>query len=162
MAQQLIKKITARDVMGDMKKFMREQGAGKSDGDEIPLFTIIGQVIGHQTGNSSYGDWIKLKGRFRATNKVTNEVYNSSVAMLPDECVDPILAALTLDDVASVDMAFDISSKIDDSTAVGYVYVVKPLMEPSEDDPLERLASQVSGSPQIEDKSKAGGKAAAK
>lgn len=158
MTTSLVKKITARDVMGNMKEFMREHGSGKKDGDQIELFNIIGQVIGHQVGESTFGPWVKLKGRFRATNTTTGDVFNSSVAMLPDEITDPVLAALTLDGAASVDMAFDIGVKIDDSTAVGYVYVVKPLMKPSEDDPLERLQKQLTG-PDTAAKG-AGGKAA--
>lgn len=144
MSTQLVKKITARDVLGVIKSYVREHGAGKKDGDIIDGFTIIGQCMGHTTGESSYGPWIKLKGRFRATNKITGDVFNSAACMLPDEAQDPLLAVLQIDGAQSVDMAFDIDLKIDDSAAVGYVYVVTPLMQPAEDDPLERLASTVS------------------
>ena len=137
MTTKLVKKITSRDVMGNLKEVIRE--SGKKNGETVPLFTIIGQVMGHSAGESQYGPWVKIKGRFRATNKITNDVFNSSVAMLPDEAMDPLLAVLAIDGASSVDMAFDISAKIDDSTAVGYIYEVTPLMKPSEDDPLERL-----------------------
>lgn len=154
---QLVKKITCRDVMGNMKEIIRE--SGKKNGEKVGLFTIIGQVIGFTTGESQYGPWVKLKGRFRATNVLTGEVFTSSVAMLPDEATDPILAALTLDDVSSVDCGFDIAAKIDDTTAVGYQYVVTPLMKPAEDDPLERLNRQIQTG-QIEHKPDAEEKAA--
>lgn len=137
MTTKLVKKITARDVMGVMKAVIRD--SKKDNGEVVELFTIIGQVIGHSTGESTYGPWVKIKGRFRATNKITGDIYNSAVAMLPDEAMDPLLAVLAIDGAASVDMAFDINAKIDDTTAVGYVYEVVPLMKPSEDDPLERL-----------------------
>lgn len=137
MTTKLVKKITSRDVMGTLKQVIRE--SEKKNGEIVPLFTIIGQVMGHSTGESQYGPWTKIKGRFRATNKITGDVYNSSVAMLPDEAMDPLLAVLAIDGASSVDMAFDIGAKIDDTTAVGYVYDVVPLMKPSEDDPLERL-----------------------
>lgn len=137
MTTKLIKKITSRDVMGNLKEVIRE--SGKKNGEIVPLFTIVGQVIGHTAGESQYGPWIKIKGRFRATNKITNDVFNSAVAMLPDEAVTPLLTVLAIDGAQSVDMAFDIGAKIDDNTAVGYVYEVVPLMKPSEDDPLDRL-----------------------
>lgn len=137
MTTQLVKKITSRDVMGNLKEVIRE--SGKKNGEIVPLFTIIGQVMGHSAGESQYGPWTKIKGRFRATNKISGDIFNSAVAMVPDEITDPVLAALTLDGAQSVDMAFDVSAKIDDATAVGYIYVCEPLMAPSEDDPLERL-----------------------
>jgi hypothetical protein len=124
--------------MGNLKEVIRE--SEKKNGETVELFTIIGQVIGHSTGESTYGPWVKIKGRFRATNKITGDIFNSAVAMLPDEAMDPLLAVLAIDGASSVDMAFDINAKIDDATAVGYVYEVVPLMKPSEDDPLERLA----------------------
>lgn len=139
----LTKKITTREVMGNMKAFMRENSEGKKDGELVELYTIVGQVIGHTTGESDYGPWVKLKGRFRAVNKSTGEVINSPVAMLPDEATTPLLTVLAVDGASSVDMAFDVNARIDDSVAVGYQYEVKPLMEPSEDDPLERLAASV-------------------
>jgi len=138
MTVKLVKKITSRDVMGNLKEVIRE--SGKKNGDTVPLFTIIGQVIGSSAGESQYGPWIKIKGRFRATNKINGDIFNSAVAMLPDEAITPLLTVLAIDGASSVDMAFDISAKIDDSTAVGYVYVCEPLMKPSEDDPLARLA----------------------
>lgn len=137
MSNKLVKKITSKDVMGNMKQIVRE--SGKKNGETVELFTVIGQVIGHVSGESTYGVWTKLKGRFRATNKVTGDVFNSSVAILPDEAMDPLLAVLAIDGAESVDMAFDVNAVIDDTTAVGYVYAVLPLMAPSEDDPLERL-----------------------
>ena len=145
MTVKLVKKITSRDVMGNLKEVIRE--SGKANGETVPLFTIVGQVIGHSAGESQYGPWVKIKGRFRATNKVSGDVYNSSVAMLPDEAMDPLLAVLAIDGASSVDMAFDIGAKIDDSTAVGYVYEVTPLMKPSEDDPLARLEQSLLPAP---------------
>lgn len=148
MAVKLVKKITSRDVMGNMKQIVRE--SGKKDGESIELFTVIGQVIGHTTGESTFGPWIKLKGRFRATNKITGDVFNSAVAMLPDEATTPLLVVLAVDGAASVDMAFDVNAKVDDNTAVGYVYEVVPLMAPSEDDPLERLQKALPPPPKAE------------
>jgi len=145
MTTHLSKKITSKEVMGNIKALVREHGVGKKDGDKIELYTIIGQVIGHTTGDSDYGPWIKLKGRFRATNKLTGDIYNSAAAMLPEEATDPLLAVLAIDGASSVDMGFDIALQIDDSSATGYVYTVTPLMSPSEDDPLERLAASLDG-----------------
>ena len=142
----LAKKLTAKTIMGNIKEIMRsEHVTGKKDGDVIPLFTIIGQVIGHTTGESDYGPWIKLKGRFRAENLLTGEVSSSAAAMLPDEATDPLLAVLAIDGASSVDMAFEVGLQLDDSAATGYTYNVRPLIAPSEDDPLERLAAQVAG-----------------
>lgn len=140
---QLVKKITNRDVLGNVKALVRE--SGKKEGEVIPGYTVIGQVINYTTGESDNGPWVKLKGRFRATRASDDEVFASAVAMLPDEATDPICAALTLDDVSSIDMAFSVDVRIEDDSITGYVYVVKPLIAPSEDDPLERLAAQVSG-----------------
>lgn len=146
---QILKKLTAKTVMGNMKQVMREartaDGNPLADGDIFPLFHIIGQVISHQNGESDYGPWVKLKGRFRATNLVTGEVSSSAVAMLPDEITDNIVAALELDDVHGLEMAFEVSARVDDSSAVGYNYVSRPLIDASDTDPLEALAARVQG-----------------
>lgn len=143
----VVKKITAKTVMGNIKQIIREQnnadGKPLADGDSLALFDVIGQVMGHQTGESDFGPWVKLKGRFRATNRLTSEVFNSSTALLPEEITDPVLAALQLDGAQAVDMAFTVSLKIDDASATGYVYTVASLLDMAADDPLEQLAARV-------------------
>lgn len=43
----------------------------------------------------------------------------------------------------SLDFAYDITVTVDMSTAVGYTYSATPLMEPTEDDPVQRIMSSL-------------------
>lgn len=136
--QNIIRKITLKAV------------AGKVDFDKLiatpdkymKLAKIYGIASKAAPDESEYGAFIRFKGRFRGVNFETGETYEAGAMILPATAQD-MLAGVLEGTEGSVEFAFEIAVKYDATSAVKYVYEIKPLFEVSKDDPLERLGASI-------------------
>lgn len=129
---QLSKKLSTAKIVGKIvARTLPEDGTVKS------LYTIIGVAVGVKRGTSDYGDWVALVGQFEAVNLETGERFASANAFLPD--VAHGLIEAQLGNSQSVQFAFTIGARVDDSSSVGYTYTAEPILPPDHKDPLEEL-----------------------
>lgn len=133
-AFKLIKKLSAKTVMGAVKSLAKELKAG----EVLDCFEVIGKTIDTKTGETDNGDWVSFTGRFEAVNLITGIVYRAGNLFLPSVAEELVLQALE-ESEGGVELAFRVSIREDESSATGYVYEVAPLMAPHEDDELARL-----------------------
>lgn len=112
-------------------------------GETLDLYEVVGIASGTKTGSTDHGDWTALTGNFAAQNLSTGEQFRSGVCFLPDVALDPTVGQLDAG-AASVQFGWIIGIKGDDSVQCGYTYYARPLIEPSEDDPLEILRGSMS------------------
>jgi len=140
----LAKKITVKGVCGDVKKnvLMLAKDGVIPNGEKIPLMRVIGKANRFEIKKTDIGESVCLKGQFMATNLETGEETRAGSCYLPETAVEAV-AGMLQGEVDSVEFGFDISVVTDDSSVVGYVYDVLPLIEPQEDDAMTRLASSL-------------------
>ena len=134
MSSNMIGKITVKQVVGD-KAHLRSVATEKA----TPIMRAAGIARGFEPGEGDNGPWIRFKGSFKAINVATGEEFISGKLFLPEVATDALVNMLSGEDVDSVEFGFDINLQKDDSSAVGYVYSVTPLIEPSQDNPMDRL-----------------------
>lgn len=157
MAQQLLKKMSAKTICGNVKSLARvtfyKEKADK-DGNlvlledapkGIDLFRVIGVADGIKSGNSQFGDWISFTGNFKAIGLRPDEngevdEYRSAVLFLPAPADQLLVEALKDND--NVELAFIIG--ISPSTGVlGYEYTCQPLIKPQENDAISSLEQKL-------------------
>lgn len=128
----LIKKISAKTIVGNLS----------APEKATPLYTVIGIANGIKTGNSTYGEWLALTGRFEAVNIETGEAYVAPQVFLPEPMQGLIAATVrTPDDIGntpSVKFAVEVGFKPAKSV-LGYEYTVRELIDAEENDPLADL-----------------------
>lgn len=136
----LIKKISVKTVCGK-----REQEIiGKDNGKDVigfkdkDVMDVVGVCTATRTGNTTFGDFIGLRGQFQATNLESGEVVRSSQCFLPDDVTDLIVAQLSMDGVSSVEFAFRIGQKAS-NTSIGYEYTAIPLLDTQQNDPINSI-----------------------
>ena len=132
----MIKKISTKTVFGSVSaKTLPEDGATKD------LYQVMGIASSVQAGESNYGAWECLVGRFRAVNLDTGEELESGKAFLPNLAHD--LVSPQIVEGAQVEFALVIGARRSDSSPVGYEYTAQPVLELSEADPMNQLAKRV-------------------
>lgn len=134
MSYSLSKKLSVKGVVGNVKKLVADGEI--ADGQKIARF--VGSTHSVLTGTGDNGDWVAFKGNFAGTNLLTGENFRSGKCFLPDVAGD-ILHGLVAESESAVEFAFDISIKKDESSATGYIYNAVPLIQPAQDDPMERM-----------------------
>lgn len=143
---EIIKKISAKTVCGKIK----QEVLGK-DGDdqdvigfrERSLMRVIGVATGVRTGTTNFGEFVAFRGQFQATDLSTGKEFRSSQCFLPDDVTGMIHAQLASGDTKAVEFAFDIGIRPRDDLPIGYEYTSKPLLKPSENDPLTNLLAKL-------------------
>jgi hypothetical protein len=130
-----LKKISVKTTFGTI--------AMVKDHIDIPILRIMGTAKSIEVGESTYGEYKGIKGKFLATNHVTGEDYEATMCYLPDAATNLIEETLLGEDIDAVEFAFDIIPQGDESSSTGYSYLVVPLVEPAEDDPLEKMRSKL-------------------
>lgn len=118
---------------------------------ERHLMRVIGIARSYELGMSQFGEFIRFKGEFRATNLETGELYAAPVCFLPepaDGLLKTQLDELGNDSKTPVEFAFDISIVPHDGER-GYQYRVTTLMDSQPSDPLATLMQQV-GVPEVQ------------
>lgn len=105
------------------------------------LYSIIGVVRGVEIKQGQYGDSNLYKGQFRA--KLPNgDEFEAFGAFMPGMADAITTEALATADGSEIEIAFAIGKKTDKTSPVGYVYTVKPLIEPTEANQLDELAKK--------------------
>ena len=140
-----VKKLSVATVYGkiDIKTIVNASAP-------VPLMRVFGMAVGTKTGTSAYGDWTALVGRFKAINLDTGEESEASQLFLPEVALIPLKVALAQAGNQSVTFAIDVFAKQATNTKPGgvpYEYTFENIREPSEDDPLVRLAAEIAASP---------------
>lgn len=155
MTPQLIRKISARHVVGSVKAIApRENADGSLPRDIVPLFRVFGQATGIKKGESDNGPWTALTGRFEAVSLVpdpeTGELEMAQFAapqcFLPEPTNSMIATELESGDINSIEFGFEVGVKAA-KTAVGYEYTCSPLMERGGADPLAALREKMKALP---------------
>jgi hypothetical protein len=102
------------------------------EGLELELVRFAGMAKAVERGEGNFGAWASLKGDFAAQNKQTGEMFISQAIFVPSAYGDALIAslenALMEDAGASIDFCVDVSIKAA-SNAIGYEYVVRPIMD---------------------------------
>lgn len=109
---------------------------------KTPLMEVYGIATDVKTGESNFGPWVALIGRFRATRLSDGEVFQSGVCHLPRMAIELITPLLNADGADSLEFGFSVGV-IPAENAFGYEYYVESMLEPSESDPLEMLTKRI-------------------
>ena len=131
----MIKKISTKTVVGNINAKMLPE-----DGSTSELYQVIGIASAVQVGESNYGAWECLSGRFRAVNMETGDGVESRSAFLPT--IAHNLVAPQIVDGAQVEFALIVGARRSDSSPAGYEYVAEPIFV-SDADPMNQLARRV-------------------
>ena len=148
----LLRRITVRDVVG--KAYMSElaQHLSKAPGKKMGLMRVIGVANRAKPGSTDKGDYVRFIGRFKATNLLTGEIFQSSQCILPNFIGEQIHAAMTAGGAAGLagleaqvesQFAFDIGASHEPSSVTGYMYTVASLIPPSQTDALAMLEASI-------------------
>lgn len=129
----LLKKISAKTVMGNVKEIAK----GMKDGERKDLFKLLGVCKGVKTGESTYGEYTEFHGSFYAINLLTGEEFEGVKAFLIDPWTGMLLGALEGNE--SVEFAITVSIIARDDLPMGYEYVGSPMVETRRADPLAAL-----------------------
>jgi hypothetical protein len=166
--RRILKKITAKIVCGKVDiETLVDYGKIHGKTAVMPLFGVIGLASASEAGDTALGPYVKLLGDFKAVNAVTGEIFRSGAAILPGSANDLIYGALKGlgDGGGSVEFALKVGVQRDESSAVGYVYVIEQVMSESASDPLSALEARLAlpaNVAQITDSNKATGTSGSK
>lgn len=149
----LLKKISAKTVMGDVQLLIREKATVdgkevtvlKNDGEVIDLMTIYGRVNGFKSGVTDNGEFIAFTGQFEAINLMTGEESSAPKIFVVEPLQGMILAQLA--EAESVDFAVKLSLIVNSDAIRGYEYRVTPLIEAKRTDALEGLRALALAAP---------------
>lgn len=146
---EILTKLSVKKVLGKIENVTEKK----------ILMQVFGVATGVKTGDSNYGPWEALTGQFRAINLETGQIYQSGICFLPQVALNLITHRVKEDSVNGVEFAFNIGVVPADNKA-GYEYSCEPLIEASENDPLEVLQKKMSNLLPSPDKGKGKTKAA--
>jgi hypothetical protein len=138
MSINLISKITIKTVYGniDVEKLIN------APGKQLELMDVYGICRKATPGTSEYGEYMKFRGSFRATNLDTGESFQSGAVILPRVAEEALAGAIT-DDTNEIQFGFRVVVRYDASAVTKYVYSVIPLLAPAENDPVTLLENQI-------------------
>jgi hypothetical protein len=122
-----VKKLTTKIIVG--KKI------GKLEA-RTTLYSIIGVASDLKTGESNYGAWTALVGRFEAERTADGQMFSAPLLLLPDEAAAPIIQAVRIHD--GVEFALIVAAE-PTLSAPGYVYDIKSVIAPRRNDMLAGL-----------------------
>jgi hypothetical protein len=159
--QQLLKKLTVKGIMGakvDELSQIEALLAAKNEKTVVPLCRIYGRTDKAKPDTSKLGDFVRFGGEFIGVNLVNGEQHRSGSAILPGVAESNIYGSMgPFNDRGQsekvIEFAFEIGAKYDKTAATKYVYVVTPLVEPKDSDPMKALM-EGAGTPKLADKSK--------
>jgi len=129
----LLKKISAKTMIGNVKKLASEH----ENGTVIDLLNAYGKARGIKTGNSTYGDWVSFVGDFEAVDLRTGEVSQAPQIFLVEPLQSMLVNQLRTHDL--VEFAYKLSIVCNDEILAGYEYRVSPLLEVQRSDELSHL-----------------------
>lgn len=139
MSATLMKKLSAKGIMGTL--------IAPEVGVEAEQFVVMGYAKGYEIKPTTFGDSTAFHGSFKAVNKISGEAFQASTLYLPDVASDLLKGAVDGAEGGAVEFGFNISlvgvaGKVPGETGK-YEYRCAPLMETSENDPLELLEKRL-------------------
>ena len=126
-----VKKLTTKIIVG--KKI------GKIEARQA-LYSIIGVATGLKSGESNYGAWTALVGRFEAERTADGTLFSAPLVLLPEECSGAIIQAVRLAGGIGIEFAFSVAVE-PTLTSPGYVYDIATVVSPRRNDMLASLRS---------------------
>lgn len=145
-AAKILKKITMKELGATSEQIEIVKQTKK----EVFLADVAGVATDIKGGETQYGPWTALKGRFVARDAAGND-YQSSTLIMPDIANDLILNELKDADenTHGVQFAFRIVAQPDmvagELRGKGYKYGATPLLAPKPDDASFRLFALIGG-----------------
>ena len=107
------------------------------------LYSVIGIATGIKTGESLYGPWTALSGRFEAKRESDGQVFTAPMVLMP-EVVNEVLPSLkTAKAGQASEFAFIVSVEQSEDSGRGYEYVIVSVIEPRESDSLGALRKAI-------------------
>jgi hypothetical protein len=124
-----VKKLTTKIIVGKKigKIEVRQQ-----------LYSIIGVATGLKTGESNYGAWTALVGRFEAERTQEGALFSAPLVLLPDEAAAPIISAVKIHEGVEFALVVTVEPTL---SAPGYVYDIATVITPRKNDMLAGLRS---------------------
>lgn len=151
-APEMLKKITLKGcgVQPSAEMVAKLEKAYDKDkkSAKIDVLDVFGIARKAKPGTTSFGDYLRFAGQFKAVNLQTKEQFQSGAIILPRFLEEQLFSVMGADAVNDVQFAFRISIAYDADTrnARHYQYTAQPLLKPSENDPLSMLEKTVSDS----------------
>jgi hypothetical protein len=117
--------------------------------ESTDLFTVIGIATGIRQGQSTYGDWEALRGRFEVTRAEDGKVLTAPLMILPPPALAEMFPGeVSVHRVYGFPFEFALRVGVDPSTnGAGFEYRVTMLVKPRPHDPmldLRQAAGQAS------------------
>ena len=147
---QLVRRIDRNTVAGTSDAVLKI--AMKDETKTHFLYRVGGTAAGYVPGESKFGEWKKLVGRFKAVN-FNNDVFVAGAAFLPGDIAESVAAKLQ-GETESVSFLYDIFVRYDSQLGPKYGYICEPVRKPEEGDPLDLLFADVRPMPMLADQSK--------
>lgn len=107
--------------------------------EDTHVATIYGRCTKKEVGQTQYGDFVKFGGEFEGVNAQTGEAYRAGTLIVPQILEALLDNAINVDENNAVDFAVEVWVKPSEKSKTGYVYGIKPLIEPAESDALAQL-----------------------
>jgi len=141
---EIARKITISTVAGKAAKWFEK--LMNSPTKSLRLMQVFGFATFSKPDASEYGEFVKISGNFRAVNLDTGEITNAPQVILPNFLGQALHGALmTPDRSGPVKFAFEIGVVYDPAAATKYVYTIRDLMPPQQDDPLAAMQALIMG-----------------
>lgn len=133
-----VKKLSVATVYGkiDLKELLNAD-------KPVRVMRVLGQAVSSKSGESAYGRWTALLGRFKATNMDTGEVSEAAQLFLPEVALIPLQVAMS---AGPVTFAIDLYVKPSTNTKPGgsaYEYTWEPVLQTTDADPLRQMEEQI-------------------
>lgn len=141
-------KITPK-VMGFGVKQAEDIAASLSDGEEKAVAHIAGVIYEQpKVESSTYGEYKRYAGNFKAINLITEDQYQAKHLILPslgEIVVDEMIGDALDSDGGSVEVLLALTITKNDSdkpNASKYIWGVEPLIENTNESPLDKLLAK--------------------
>lgn len=134
MSQTIIKKLSVKTVAGAVNV--------PEEGKSITVCRFGGIARGLKTVPTTFGDSTALLGDFFGVNVASGEIFRSGVLYAPPVLLD--MLAPRVEQNESVEFAFDVNIIGDKTVAAGYRYTLGTIIEPAENDPMQKLLGVIS------------------
>lgn len=134
-----IKKLSVKEVIGDVKKILR---GIENDKDGVDLYLLGGVATGFSTGTGTYGDWTKIQGDFLCHSLIDGRRFSAPACFVQEPVQGYLLNALS--NATEVEFTVKVRLMRDDSVAIGYTYILTPVLNAEQTDKLEKVRSRMS------------------
>jgi hypothetical protein len=133
-----VKKLSIKTVIGNVRELLRTI---EKDKGGIDLYVLGGVATGFSTGTGNYGDWTKIQGDFLCTNLITGEVYKAPATFVQEPVQGFLLNALSTH--GDVEFMVRVRLMRDDSSPVGYTYILTPVLNAEQTDKLKNVRNRM-------------------